>query len=423
MKSKKICIIGLGYVGLPLFLEFNKKFSNVIGFDIDNKRIIQLKKGFDKNLEIKKKDLKLKKNNFFCNDIKEIKKSNIYIFTLPTPIDKNKNPDLKILKKATIQISKHLKFGDIIIYESTVYPGLTEEVLVPLIEKYSKLKLNSGFYCGYSPERVNPGDKKKTIKNISKIVAGSNKKTTNILFDIYKKIIKSKVIKASTIRYAEAAKVIENIQRDVNISLFNEFAILFSKMKLNTQEVINLASTKWNFVKYQPGLVGGHCIGVDPYYLTYKAKAYNLKPNIILAGRKTNDQMYNYVSRTFLKFLNKNFKKINKKKVLILGFSFKENCSDFRNSQVIKIYKNLIRKNLKVDIYDPMVDSKKVREIHKIDLIKGVKDKYHGIIICVKHKLFLKKFNLNKLNSHLIKKNVIYDLKWMLPNDKNIMTL
>jgi len=421
--KKKICVVGLGYVGLPLFLAFNKKFSNVVGFDIDNKRVSQLKNQIDSNREITKKNLILKKSSKITNNIDHIKNSNIYILTLPTPIDNQKKPDLRILRQATIQVSKFLKQGDIIVYESTVYPGLTEEVLIPLIERYSKMRLNEGFFCGYSPERINPGDKKNTITNISKIVSGSDSKTCNVLYKIYKKIIKTKVIKASSIKHAEAAKVIENIQRDVNISLFNELSILFSKIGLSTKEIIKLASTKWNFIRFKPGLVGGHCIGVDPYYLTYKAKKLNIKTHMILAGRKVNDQMHNHVSKNFIKLLKKKYIMKKKMKVLILGFSFKENCSDFRNTQVIKIYRKLKRKNFKVDIYDPLVNSKAVFKTYNVKMLKKISNKYHGIIICVNHKEFKKKFTLNKLNNHLIKKNVIYDLKWMLKKDKNVITL
>ena len=423
MILKKICVVGLGYVGLPLFLSLDKKFHDVKGFDIDKKRIFELKKGLDVNKEISKKDLKIRNKNNFTNKLSDIKKGNLYIFTLPTPIDKNKNPDLKILKKATIQISKLLKHGDTVVYESTVYPGLTEEVLVPIIEKYSKMKLNIGFFCGYSPERINPGDKKNTLKNISKIVSGSNKKTTELLYNLYKKIINSKVVKASSIKHAEAAKVIENIQRDINISFLNELSILFSKIGLNTKEVIDLASTKWNFIKFQPGLVGGHCIGVDPYYLTHKAKSLNIKPQMILAGRRVNDQMYSFVCKKFLKILRKNYSTVKKKSVLILGFTFKENCSDFRNTQVIKIYKNLKKNKLKVDIYDPMVDPIKVSKEYKVKILKSIKKKYHGIIICVNHRIFKQSLNLKKLNKYLFKKDVIYDLKWMLKDNKNITLL
>ena len=423
MKKQQISVIGLGYVGLPLFSAFNKKNFNVCGFDIDNKRIEQLKRKIDVNNEILKKDLKLKKKNYFTSKKKDIKDCKIYIFTLPTPINYKKEPDLRILKKATIEISKILKFGDTIVYESTVYPGLTEEILIPLIEKYSNLKLNHGFFCGYSPERINPGDKKNTLTKISKIVSGSNKRTLNYLYKIYNKIIQSKVIKASSIKHAEAAKIIENIQRDINISFFNELSILFSKMGLDTKEIIELASTKWNFIKFQPGLVGGHCIGIDPYYLTYKANNLNVKTKMILAGRKVNDEMHNYVSNKFLSILKKNYFDIKNKRVLLLGFAFKENCSDFRNTQVFKIYNNLKQNKISVDIYDPSVDSRKVFKEYGLKMLKKIKKKYHGVMICVGHKIFKKKFNNNKINNFLIKKDVIFDLKWILESNERITTL
>jgi UDP-N-acetyl-D-galactosamine dehydrogenase len=423
MRQNKICVIGLGYVGLPLFLAFNKNKFDVCGYDTDKIRIKQLNIGIDNNNEVSQKDIKLNKSNFFTSKIDDIKSSNTFIFTLPTPINKNKKPDLSILKKATIDISKILKFGDTIIYESTVYPGLTEEILIPLIEKYSNLKLNNGFFCGYSPERINPGDKKKSLTNISKIVSGSNKKTLNYLYKIYNAIIKSKVIKASSIRHAEAAKIIENIQRDINISFFNELSMLFYKMGLNTREIIKLASTKWNFINFKPGLVGGHCIGVDPYYLTYKADKLNVETKMILAGRKVNDEMYKYVSNRFIKILKQNYSNIKKKKILILGFAFKENCSDFRNTQVIKIYNQLIKANLSVDVYDPLIDSKKVYQKYQLKMLKEVKKKYNGVIVCNNHDVFKYKFNKDKINDFLIKKDVIFDLKWFLDFNPKIETL
>ena len=423
LNNSKICVVGLGYVGLPLFLAFNKKHKDVCGYDVDSDRILQLQKGNDCNKEILGQKLNLRNGNFFTNKIEDVKKSNIYIFTLPTPINIKKKPDITILKIATKQISQFLKIGDIVIYESTVYPGLTEEVLIPIIEKHSKLKLNQGFFCGYSPERINPGDKKNTLENITKIVSGSNSEVCNFIYKLYKTIIKAKVYKATTIKHAEAAKVIENVQRDINISFINELAIFFNKIGIDTKEVIELASSKWNFIKYQPGLVGGHCIGVDPYYLTYKAKKENFTPKTILSGRKVNDEMSAYVSSQFINFLKKKYKKTKSKKVLILGLSFKENCTDFRNTQVVKIVNILKKNNLKVDIFDPLVDAKKVYKEYNIKLLEKVSSKYHGVIICVGHEVFKKNFNQKKLQKFLYKKNVIYDLKWILKKNEDIETL
>lgn len=423
MNKKKICIIGLGYVGLPLFVAFKKKYLNVCGYDINRKRVFELTKGYDSNNEIKKKDLLFNNKSFLTSCIENIKQHNIYIFTLPTPINTNKTPDIKILTEATKKISSFLKVGDVIVYESTVYPGLTNEILIPIIEKNSGLKLNKDFFCGYSPERINPGDQKHTLENISKIVSGSNKATTNLIFQIYQKILKAKVYKASSIKHAEAAKVIENVQRDINVSFVNELSILFNKLNINTREVLELASTKWNFLKFQPGLVGGHCIGVDPYYLTYKAKLHKYYPKTILSGRKVNDNMSNYVSNFFYNYLKKKIEHTLNPRVLILGFSFKENCSDFRNTQVIKVYKNLCKKKLKVDIYDPLVDRNKVYFEYNINILKKITRKYDGVIICVAHNIFKKLFSKNNIKKFLNKKHVIYDMKWLLKKNKNILNL
>ena len=423
MNKKKICIIGLGYVGLPLFVSFKKKYLNVCGYDVDKKRVLELSKGYDCNNEIKKKDLLLNNKSFLTSRIKDLEKHNIYIFALPTPINNKKIPDIRILTDATKKVSSILKVGDVIIYESTVYPGLTDEVLIPIIEKNSGLKLNKDFFCGYSPERINPGDKKNTLENISKIVSGSNKITTNLIFKIYQKIIKAKVYKATTIKHAEAAKIIENVQRDINISFVNELSILFNKLNINTREVLELASTKWNFIKFQPGLVGGHCIGVDPYYLTYKAKQHKYFPRTILSGRKVNDNMSNYVSNFFYNSLKEKNKIVLNLKVLILGFSFKENCSDFRNTQVIKVYKNLCKKKLKVDIYDPLVDRNKVYFKYNINILKKITRKYDDVIICVAHNIFKKLFSQNNIKKFLNKKHIIYDMKWLLKKNKNILNL
>ena len=351
IKNLKLAVIGLGYVGLPLALEFSKK-KKVIGFDINNTRINELNSGVDKNLEFKKKNLLSSKKIKFTNKIEHLRSANCFIITVPTPINNKKKPDLKPLLDASKMIGKIIKKGDIIIYESTVYPGCIEEVCVPELEKFSKLKFNLDFFCGYSPERINPGDKKHTISNIKKITSGSTKEIAKVIDALYNEIIKVGTHKTSSIRIAEAAKVIENTQRDLNIALINEFSILFKKLNINTDEVLNAAGSKWNFLPFKPGLVGGHCIGVDPYYLTYKAKKVNYNPKIILSGRKLNDNMGNYVALELIKKMKQKNIKIKKSKILISGLTFKENCPDLRNSGVQKVISKLIKFNCHIDLQD-----------------------------------------------------------------------
>ncbi len=343
MKKKYISIIGLGYVGLPLAVEF-AKFFDVIAFDYNSKRINELRNNLDENNEIKKNELKKLKKLYFTENEKDLKKSNIFIIAVPTPIKKNKKPNLIFLKQACITVSKYISKKDIVIFESTVYPGLTDDYCIPIIEKYSKFKINKDFFCGYSPERINPGDKKNKLSTIVKITSGSNYKTSIFVDNLYKKIIKAGTYRTSSIKIAEAAKVIENTQRDLNIAFINELSIIFNKLHLDTDEILKAASTKWNFIKFSPGLVGGHCIGVDPYYLTYKAKKVGYSPKIILSGRDMNDNMVKYVSKRFLNKLSEKKIKIINSQILILGFSFKENCSDTRNSKIKDLHKLLIRK-------------------------------------------------------------------------------
>ncbi|MDB3975697.1 nucleotide sugar dehydrogenase, partial [Candidatus Pelagibacter sp.] len=324
VKELNLAIIGLGYVGLPLAIEFGKK-RQVIGFDIEKKRIKELKSGIDKNSEVTKNQIKnIKKLNFTSN-ISDLKSANCYIITVPTPINKFKKPDLNPLFKASEIVGKFIKKGDLIIYESTVYPGCVEEQCVPVLEKFSKLKFNKNFFCGYSPERINPGDKKHKVSNIKKITAGSTAEVADLVDDLYNEIVTVGTHKAPSIKIAEAAKVIENTQRDLNIALINELSILFSKMNIDTREVLNAAESKWNFLPFKPGLVGGHCIGVDPYYLTFKAKSIGYHPKIILAGRELNDKMGNYVASQLITKMKKKFIKIKNAKILIMGLTFKEN--------------------------------------------------------------------------------------------------
>ena len=331
LKNINLGIIGIGYVGLPLALEFAKK-RKVIGFDINFNRVKDLKSGIDKNFEFNKKEIKKAKNLSFTNNIADLKKTNCFIITVPTPINKHKEPDLKPLSKATKIIGNILKNGNLIIYESTVYPGCIEEFCVPILEKVSNLKFNRCFFCGYSPERINPGDKKHTVSNIKKITSGSTPQISKLIDDLYNEIITVGTHKVSSIKVAEAAKIIENTQRDLNIALINELSIIFNKLNIDTQEVLEAAGSKWNFLPFKPGLVGGHCIGVDPYYLTHKAKNIGYDAKVILAGREINDKMGFYVASKFIKEMNKKNIKIKKAKILIMGLSFKENCADLRNS-------------------------------------------------------------------------------------------
>ena len=402
---EKFAVVGLGYVGLPLALNLSKKYK-VIAFDNDRIRIKTLKNGVDFNNEFKKTDLK-KKNLLFTFNKDYLKECKIFFLTIPTPINKKKVPDLSLVIKATKLVSKFLKKGDIVVYESTVYPGTTEEVCVPLLEKYSGLKYNKDFNCSYSPERINPGDKKNTIDTIIKLVSSSSTKSLKKISSVYRSILKSKVFECSSLKVAEAAKIIENTQRDLNISLMNEFSIICRKLNLNVHEVLDAASTKWNFVNFKPGLVGGHCIGVDPYYLTYKAKKLGINPKVILAGRKVNDEMSNYFSKYFLK--NLKLKNQNKNpKILILGATFKENISDIRNSKILDVGKILKKKGCKVHFFDPHI-KKLPKSFQLIDHLKF--NYYDAIIIGVRHKKF-KDLGLRRIRKFAKKNNhLIFDLQ------------
>ena len=412
-------IVGLGYTGLPLALQFGK-FFKTIGYDINQKKVNDLNRSIDTTNETSIKDIKyfLKKNKI-TNYENELSKVNVFIIAVPTPVSKKKIPDLTLLKNASFIVGKYLKKNSVVIYESTVYPGCTEDVCVKILEKQSNLRLNKDFYCGYSPERINPGDKLKKIENIVKITSGSSLRSANFIDKIYKKIIKAGTYKAKNIKTAEAAKVIENIQRDLNIALVNELSIIFRKMKINTSDVLNAAATKWNFAKYTPGLVGGHCISVDPYYLTFISKKNNINPKVILAGRKINDDMPRYIVGEIMK----KFKKKNKKKCLILGLSFKENCPDIRNSKVFDIIYALKKLKFKVHGYDPIVDSKEVKETYKFDKLSKInkKEKYDLIILAVKHQVFKKMEKSIKLQ--LKHDGLIFDIKSLFKKKKYIESL
>jgi UDP-N-acetyl-D-glucosamine/UDP-N-acetyl-D-galactosamine dehydrogenase len=417
IKDIKIAIIGLGYVGLPLALEFAKN-RKVIGFDIKKKRIEELNSGIDKNLEFNKEEIENTKNLNFTNNEEDLKYANCFIITVPTPIDELKKPDLQPLLKASEVIGKIIKEGDLIIYESTVYPGCTEEVCVPILEKFSNLKFNKNFFCGYSPERINPGDKNHTISNIKKITSGSTPKILDLIDSLYNEIITVGTHRASSIKVAEAAKVIENTQRDINIALINELSMIFSKLNIDTKEVLDAAGSKWNFLPFKPGLVGGHCIGVDPYYLTHKAKSVGHHPKIILAGREINDNMGIHVASEMIKKMEKKKINIKNSKILIMGLTFKENCSDIRNSGVKMVYERLKKYTDNIDLYDPWVDSEEIKKIYGTNTQQILdKNNYDGVIIAVAHKIFIEIGKIEILN--LCKKNyVIFDLKYLFTKDQ-----
>jgi UDP-N-acetyl-D-glucosamine/UDP-N-acetyl-D-galactosamine dehydrogenase len=403
----KIAIIGLGYVGLPLAHAFSEKYD-VVGFDISQWRIDELRSGVDRTLELNETQVKEAMANgmVFTNVLEEIADCNVYIVTVPTPIDAYKRPDLTPLLKASESIGKVLKKGDIVIYESTVYPGATEEECVPVLERVSGLKFNEDFFCGYSPERINPGDKEHTVKKILKVTSGSTPETGKTVDALYASIITAGTHLAPSIKVAEAAKVIENSQRDINIAFVNELAIIFNRLGIDTQAVLEAAGTKWNFLPFRPGLVGGHCIGVDPYYLTHKAQAVGYNPEIILSGRRLNDNMGIYVAGQVVKLMIKKGQKIEGAKALVLGITFKENCPDIRNSRVIDVIRELQEFGIRVDVYDPWADKDEVRREYGIGLAdKFEYDDYHAIVLAVAHNEF------RQLDLHKTDKGVLFDIK------------
>ena len=413
----KIAVIGLGYVGLPLAVEFGKKY-NVVGFDVNKKRINELKNKIDRTMEVYREDIEDAHYLSYTSDVQDIKDCKYYIVTVPTPIDENKKPDLKPLLSATKTVSSVLKKEDIVIYESTVYPGCTEEECVPILENESKLKFNVDFFCGYSPERINPGDKEHTLKKIKKVVSCSSKDALEKINKLYGSIIEAGTYTVSSIKVAEAAKVIENTQRDINIAFINELAVIFNRMGIDTQEVLEAAGTKWNFLGFRPGLVGGHCIGVDPFYLTFKAQQIGYNPEIILAGRRLNDNMGIFIANRVIKLMIKKGKKIEGANILILGTTFKENVPDIRNSKVIDIIKELKDFGCKVDVFDPIADKEEVKSEYGINLIEKEKiysDNYEGVVLAVSHNEF-KSFDFS-----FFKKNdsIIYDIKGII--DRSIV--
>ena len=413
----KLAVLGLGYVGLPLSIEFGKKI-NTVGFDVDETRISELVSGFDRTNEVLDENLRSSEMLAYTSNPGDLMGANVFIATVPTPIDKDRRPDLSHLISASETIGHAIAPGGIAIYESTVYPGATEDVCVPVIEKVSGLKFNVDFFVGYSPERINPGDVQHSLTSIKKITSGSTPMTAEFVDKLYLSIITAGTYKARTIKIAEAAKVIENIQRDVNIGLINELTMVFNKLGIDTEEVLMAAETKWNFQSFRPGLVGGHCIGVDPYYLTHKAQSVGYVPEIILAGRRLNDGMASFVSSQLIKLLAQKNIKINSSKILILGLSFKEDCPDIRNTKVTDIIDELLDYDCKVSVYDPWVNKSEAKAEHGIELLDNIElNQYDAIIIAVSHKQF-KKMGIKKIRSYGKSKHVIYDLKYIFPSEQ-----
>jgi len=413
MNSKKIALIGLGYVGLPLAVEFGKK-RTVVGFDIKQHRINDLKNGVDTTLETTTEELKDAVHLSFTTNLDDVKDCEIFIVTVPTPIDKHKRPDLTPLEESSEAVGSILKKGDIVIYESTVYPGATEEVCVPILEEESGLVFNKDFYCGYSPERINPGDKEHRVTTIKKVTAGSTPEIATEVDELYQEIIIAGTHKASSIKVAEAAKVIENTQRDVNIALINELALIFNKLGVDTESVLEAAGTKWNFLPFRPGLVGGHCIGVDPYYLTHKAIEVGYNPEMILSGRRLNDSMGSYVADQVSKLMTKKRINVVDANVLIMGLTFKENCPDIRNTRVVDLVKEFEGFNCNVDVYDPWVDKDEVVHEYGIKPInQPVEGKYDAILLAVAHDEF-KKLSLEQIKAFGKGSHVLYDIKYLL---------
>jgi UDP-N-acetyl-D-galactosamine dehydrogenase len=386
--NPSIAIIGLGYVGFPLAVEFGKLYPT-LGFDIDITRISELNRGYDRTQEVSDVQLKASSRLKFSSELKDLAAYNTFIVTVPTPIDHFKKPDLGPLLKASEMIGHVLKKGDVVIYESTVYPGCTEEDCVPVLEKQSGLKFNEDFFCGYSPERINPGDKVNTLTKIKKVTSGSTPEIAEWVDQLYRSIITAGTHKASSIKVAEASKAIENAQRDVNISFVNELALIFDRMGIDTSEVLEAAGTKWNFLNFKPGLVGGHCIGVDPYYLLHKSESLGYYPQVILSGRRVNDNMGLFVANKLVKLLIQKGKKIGGAKTLMLGITFKENCPDIRNSRVVDIYRELRDFGMEVDVYDPWANKAEVKKEHGIDLVSELASTYDAIVLTVAHQEFL----------------------------------
>ena len=413
LSDLKIAIIGLGYVGLPLAVEFGKLLP-VVGFDIQQKRIQELQSGQDHTLEVSSEELKQAIHLSYSANLDDLRSCNFFIVTVPTPIDEFKQPDLTPLIKASTSIGKVLKKGDVVVYESTVYPGATEEACIPVLEQVSGLKFNQDFFAGYSPERINPGDKLHRVTNILKVTSGSTPKVADFVDEVYQLIVTAGTHKAPSIKVAEAAKVIENTQRDVNIALINELAVIFNKLGIDTEAVLQAAGTKWNFLPFRPGLVGGHCIGVDPYYLTHKAQSLGLHPEIILAARRLNDRMGEYVATQLIKEMVKQRIQVVGSKILVMGLSFKENCPDIRNTKIVDMVKALKEYDLDLDIYDPWVDPLEAAKEYGIDPVSSLANaKYDAIVLAVAHDQF-KQMSIDEFKAVAKEKYVLYDLKYIL---------
>jgi len=416
-KDTRIAVIGLGYVGLPLAVEFGKRYLT-IGFDVNRSRITALISGSDSTLEVDKAALESATHRSYTTDVDKLKTCNIYIVTVPTPIDINKRPDLSPLEKASETVGKVLSKDDIVIYESTVYPGATEEVCVPILEKYSGLTFNKNFYCGYSPERINPGDKEHRITTIKKVTSGSTLEIADKVDALYRSIITAGTHKASSIKVAEAAKVIENTQRDINIALINELALIFRRLGIDTEEVLKAAGSKWNFLPFQPGLVGGHCIGVDPYYLTHKAMEVGYYPEIILAGRRLNDSMGKYVANEIINLMTKKRIQVVDSNILVMGLTFKEDCPDIRNTRVMDVVEELSGFHCNIDVYDPWIDKEEsIREFGITPVEQPESGKYDAVIIAVAHHQF-KSMGTTAIRALGKKNHVLYDIKYILPVEK-----
>lgn len=424
IENIKLAVIGLGYVGLPLAVEFGKKRS-VVGFDINKKRIAELQLGIDRTLEVSAQELNEASQLSFTHEITDLRGINCFIVTVPTPIDDHKNPDLTLLIRASEVVGKILKSGDIVIYESTVYPGCTEEICIPVLEKHSSLKFNQDFFAGYSPERINPGDKEHRVSTIKKVTSGSTPEVADLVDALYNQVVVVGTHKASSIKVAEAAKVIENTQRDLNIALINELAIIFNKLGVDTESVLQAAGSKWNFLPFRPGLVGGHCIGVDPYYLTHKAEAIGYHPQIILAGRRLNDSMGSYVVAQLVKAMTKKRIHVDGAKVLVMGLAFKENCPDLRNTRVIDIVNELKEYNCLVDVFDPWADAIEAEHEYKITLIEQsalAPKAYDAIILAVGHSQF-KEMGAKKIRALGKESHVLYDIKYLLDSSESDLRL
>jgi UDP-N-acetyl-D-glucosamine/UDP-N-acetyl-D-galactosamine dehydrogenase len=412
LRNCKVGIIGLGYVGLPLAVEFGKHFKTV-GFDIKEARIAELKKGRDSTLEVEPADLRAAKLLSYTTSVKDLRRCQVYVVTVPTPIDGYKRPDLKPIERASELIGQVLKKGDVVVFESTVYPGCTEEIAVPILERLSGLKFNSDFFAGYSPERINPGDKQHRLTTIKKITSGSTPEVADFVDSLYATIVKAGTHKASSIRVAEAAKVIENTQRDVNIALINELALIFNRLGIDTEEVLEAAGTKWNFLPFRPGLVGGHCIGVDPYYLTHKAQEIGYHPEMILAGRRINDNMALYVAERVAQLMITKRIHVRGARILMMGLAFKENCPDLRNSKVADVVRELTKYGAKVDVYDPWVDGAEAQHEYGIKPIRvPAKGRYDAIVLAVAHKEF-RELGIDTIRSYARRAHVLYDIKYV----------